>query len=59
MSCFSLRGKYSFADNSNGAGVRIFDYVSPDRRRAWKVTRAFFWPITVRASLGGVQILEA
>ena len=53
MSCFSLRGKYSFADNSNGAGVRIFDYVSPDRRRAWKVTRAFFWPITVRASLGG------
>ena len=53
MSCFSLRGKYSLSDNSNGAGIRIFDYVSPDRQRAWKVTRAYFWPVGVREDVAG------
>lgn len=53
MSCFSLRGTYTLVDNSNGAGLRIFDYVSPDRAKAWKVTRAYFWPSTVRADVMG------
>jgi len=49
MPCFSLRGKMSFADNSIRLPERIFDYVSPDRTRAWRVVRAVMWPITVRA----------
>jgi len=49
MSCFSLRGKVSMPDNSRVNPTRIFDYVSPDRTRAWKVTRAYVWPITIRA----------
>jgi len=52
MTCFSLRGVVSMADNSRVNPTRIFDYVSPDRTRAWKVTRAYVWPVTVRASTG-------
>lgn len=52
MSCFSLRGIVEFADNSIQVPIRIFDYVSPDRTRAWKVTRALWWPVEVRASIG-------
>ncbi len=55
MSCFSLRGKYNIADNAAGAPIRVFDYVSPDRTRAWKVSRAYFWPITIRADTGGEE----
>lgn len=53
MSCFSLRGEYDLADNAVGPVVRVFDYVSPDRTRAWKVSKAYVWPITVRADVGG------
>ena len=31
---------------------RIFDYVSPDRTRSWKVVRAIMWPISIRESVG-------
>lgn len=48
MPCFSLRGKVSFADNSILDPQRIFDYVSPDRTRAWRVVRAVMWPLTIR-----------
>lgn len=52
MGCFSLRGTIEFADNSILTPVRIFDYVSPDRTKAWRVRRAIFWPVEVRASIG-------
>lgn len=52
MSCFSLRGKFTLADSGRNNPVRIFDYVSPDRTRAWKVTKAYLWPITIRESTG-------
>lgn len=48
---FSLRGKFSVADNAIHT-ERIFDYVSPDRARGWKVTRAYFWPLDTRAEIG-------
>lgn len=50
---FSLRGTYEIADNAVGKTVNIFDYVSPDRTRAWKVIKAHFWPIDHRADTGG------
>ena len=53
---FTMRGKFSVADNAltnNGYGINIFDYVSPDRKKAWKVSRAWLWPITVRGEIGG------
>ena len=53
MSCFSLRGTVEFADNSILDPVRIFDYVSPDRTRAWKVVRAVMWPVGIRESVAG------
>tara|TARA_R100001530_G_scaffold129233_2_gene99455 strand:- start:19 stop:540 length:522 start_codon:yes stop_codon:yes gene_type:complete len=53
MPSFSLRGKLTQADNALGLPVRIFDYVSPDRTRAWKVKEAHVWPITVREDTGG------
>lgn len=46
---FSLRGKISFDDNARLPPTRLFDYVSPNRTRAWKVKEAHIWPITVRA----------
>ena len=49
---FSLRGVYEIADNSVGPTLNIFDYVSPDRTRAWKVVRAYFWPVDTRADTG-------
>jgi len=52
MPQFSLRGKLTQADNALGKVIRIFDYVSPDRTRAWKVVRAYAWPITIRADTG-------
>lgn len=45
MSRFSLRGKVEVSDNSVSANHLIFDYVSPDRTRAWKVIRAYVWPV--------------
>ena len=55
MSCFSIRGKFTLADSGRNNPVRIFDYVSPDRTRAWRVTRAYLWPITTRASIGSTE----
>lgn len=52
MSCFSLRGTISFPDNSRAPPTRIFDYVSPDRTRAWRVTRGYFWPVGIREDTG-------
>ena len=42
---FSLRGKVGVNDNSVTANHQIFDYVSPDRTRAWKVIEAYVWPV--------------
>jgi len=42
---FSLRGKANVSDNGVLANHRIFDYVSPDRTRAWKVIEAYIWPV--------------
>lgn len=52
MVCFSLRGTISFPDNGLGKAVRVFDYVSPDRTRAWRVARAYFWPVGIREDTG-------
>ena len=52
MRTFSLRGKFSVADNAIYQ-QNIFDYVSPDRKKGWKVDRAYFWPLTTRAEAGG------
>lgn len=42
---FSLRGKVEVSDNSVKANHLVFDYTSPDRTRAWKVIRAYVWPV--------------
>jgi len=52
MRSFSLRGKFSMDDNARLNPTRLFDYVSPDRTRAWRVSRAYVWPLTVRADTG-------
>ena len=45
---FSLRGKLSIFDNAVTANHPVFDYVSPDRTRAWKVLSAYIWPVDIR-----------
>jgi len=50
---FSLRGNYSLADNALGQHLKIFDYISPDRTRAWKVIEAWICPRDFRAEIGG------
>jgi hypothetical protein len=42
---FSLRGKMLAFDNQVTFNHNIFDYVSPDRTRAWKVLEAYIWPV--------------
>lgn len=42
---FSLRGKVLANDNQVLANYNVFDYVSPDRTRAWKVQEAYIWPV--------------
>jgi len=49
---FSLRGKLTIADLGVAANTLVFDYVSPDRKKAWKVESAWAWPITWRADTG-------
>ncbi len=48
---FTLRGAFEVADNAIYQ-QEIFDYASPDRRMAWEITGAFFWPITIRGEIG-------
>jgi len=43
---FSLRGKLTANDNAVTGNHLVFDYVSPDRTRAWKVIEAYFWPVS-------------
>jgi hypothetical protein len=45
MKRFSLRGKVNVSDNGVTANHRVFDYVSPDRTRSWKVIEAYVWPV--------------
>lgn len=45
---FSLRGKVAANDNQVLANHLVFDYESPDRTRAWKVERAYIWPVDAR-----------
>lgn len=40
-----MRGKVGVSDNGVTANHRVFDYVSPDRTRAWKVIEAYVWPV--------------
>ena len=58
---FSLRGKFVGYDGGVTANHLVFDYVSPDRKKAWKVDGAWIWPITVRGDVGidGVVGLNA
>jgi hypothetical protein len=59
---FSLRGVYEVADNASGFVTSIFDYVSPDRQRAWKIKEAWVWPRDIRAtteSQDGQGVLQA
>ena len=58
---FSMRGKFVGYDGGVTSNVLVFDYVSPDRRRAWRVDGAWIWPITVRGDVGidGVVGLNA
>ena len=51
---FSLRGKIKDIDtNATPVQTQIFDYVSSDRRKGWKVVEAYVWPITPRTTAGG------
>ena len=45
---FSLRGKIEANDNQVTANELIFDYASEDRTRAWRVERAYIWPVEPR-----------
>ena len=58
---FSLRGKFVGFDGGVTSNVLLFDYVSPDRKKAWRVDAAWIWPITVREDVGidGVVGLNA
>lgn len=49
---FTLRGRYTLADNAQGAAKNLFEYESPDRTRVWRVVHAEIWPITTRATTG-------
>ncbi len=49
---FSLRGKIEVVDMAVEANHLVFDYVSPDRAKAWKVESAWIWPITWRGDTG-------
>lgn len=42
---FSFRGKVLLSDNSVTANHQVFDYVSPDRTKAWKVIEAYMWVV--------------
>ena len=46
---FTMRGTYDVVDNAVGKTLNVFDYASPDRTRAWKVSRAYLWPVDIRA----------
>ena len=50
MDCreLSLRGTITLTDHARVVDERIFEYVSPDRTVAWKVTGAWMWPKTVQ-----------
>ena len=51
---FSLRGKIkAVTTNATPVQTQIFDYVSSDRRKGWKVVEAYVWPITQRTTGGG------
>lgn len=51
---FSLRGKIEgVITNATPVQTQIFDYVSSDRRKGWKVVEAYVWPITMRTTAGG------
>jgi len=54
---FSLRGTIDdLPDNSVITfGPKLFDYVSPDRRRAWKITGFWMFPQDWRADTGAVD----
>lgn len=55
MECrkLSLRGKILMPDNQRIQDVNLFDYVSPDRTIAWKVTGAWMWPHDVEGNTTG------
>lgn len=44
---FSLRGRLSANDNQSTMNHLIFNYESADRRKAWRVTGAWIWPIDI------------
>lgn len=46
---FSLRGKIGLVDNQSTVNHLVFDYVSPDRRRAWRILYAHIWPVDIIA----------
>lgn len=59
---FTLRGMVQAYDNVYNGDNLLFDYVSPDRTRAWKITDAHIWPVDWNdGSLGtdGFMILNA
>mgnify|MGYP003138913542 CR=1 FL=1 len=51
---FSLRGSITCVDNAiQGANTPIFDYVSPDRKKGWRVVSAYLWPTDWDENAGG------
>lgn len=59
---FSLRGKVDVIDNQSTVNTLVMDYVSPDRTRAWKVIRAYVWPVHPVGPINdddGFMILQA
>lgn len=51
----SLRGEFTFVDNSRNTDKIIFSYTSPDLTRAWKVKSFYLWPKQMRAATGTVE----
>jgi len=53
---FTLRGVYEVDDNALGTQQLLLDYQSPDRKKAWKITRAYMWAKGVREEIGATDL---
>jgi hypothetical protein len=47
---FSLRGKVAAIDNQLTVNHLVFNYESPNRRKAWRVEAAWVWPVDIEVN---------
>ena len=56
---FSLRGVIADVDDGQlSANNLLLDYVSPDRKRAWRIDAAYMWPVSYREDVGADGFLN-